>query len=335
MEIIKDIAVDLYQTLPLTILAAKQGDTGRGFRATITAGDEIPDFSSATIAVYIKKPDGTKIYNACTADGNVITGELTNQALAIPGEAEVELQAQAGNDILSTPIFTLLVLPSNIDDSAIESQDEFSALETALGTLSTYNSINEFPLGNRLANCTDLAAAHAAQGNNRFAAFRYLNTTTDKPSGATNGGVISYKYASSSDYGAQLAMSATGAYLRTIYNNVWSTWTKIDPTYMALTSGQSSVTVNGAAYSQIGQAVTVHVWFTPTEAISGALTGVFSSAPRPLSKVVVPIYPNSSGSGVASAGYAYIVRGANDIRFSGTNLTSGTGYCFTMSYLTY
>lgn len=132
MEIIKDIAVDLYQTLPLTILAAKQGDTGRGFRATITAGDEIPDFTGATIAVYIKKPDGTKIYNACTADGNVITGELTNQALAVPGEAEVELQAQAGNDILSTPIFTLRVLPSNIDDTAIQSSNEFTELRRAL-----------------------------------------------------------------------------------------------------------------------------------------------------------------------------------------------------------
>lgn len=132
MTIYAETTVDLYQRLPLTIITAKQGDTGRGFLATITAGDEIPDFSGATVAVYIKKPDGTKIYNACTADGNVITGELTNQALAVPGDAEVELQAQDGGDILSTPIFTLRVLPSNIDDTAIQSSNEFTELRRAL-----------------------------------------------------------------------------------------------------------------------------------------------------------------------------------------------------------
>ena len=248
MEIIKDIAVDLYQTLPLTILAAKQGDTGRGFRATITAGDEIPDFSSATIAVYIKKPDGTKIYNACTADGNVITGELTNQALAVPGEAEVELQMQAGDDILSTPIFTLLVLPSNIDDSAIESQDEFDALQTALSQLSDYNAINTLPLVNAPSAVTSLADAFEAQPNHRIAYFRCSSVTTDKAPGAQNAGVLSYRYYGSAAYGAQLSFSAVGLYVRACSSGTWSDWFKIQ-TNEGLT-GNRAVVTNGSGILQ-------------------------------------------------------------------------------------
>ena len=134
MTIYEETTVDLYQKLPLTIITAKQGDTGRGAIVTLTAGDTVPDFSGATVTMYIKKPDGTKVYNSCTAVDNVVTCEFTNQALAVPGDNEMELQAINGADILTTPIFILRVLPSNIDDTAIMSTDEFDALQKALLT---------------------------------------------------------------------------------------------------------------------------------------------------------------------------------------------------------
>lgn len=135
MTIYAEITVDLYQRLPLSIITAKQGDTGRGAIVTVTAGDTVPDFTGASVNIYIKKPDGTKIYNACTVADNVITVDFTNQTLAVPGDAEAELQAILGDDILSTPIFTLRVLPSNIDDTAIQSSNEFTELRRALYTI--------------------------------------------------------------------------------------------------------------------------------------------------------------------------------------------------------
>ena len=78
MTIYEETTVDLYQKLPLTIITAKQGDTGRGAIVTLTAGDTVPDFSGATVTMYIKKPDGTKVYNSCTAVDNVVTCEFTN-----------------------------------------------------------------------------------------------------------------------------------------------------------------------------------------------------------------------------------------------------------------
>lgn len=334
MELIKDLTIDLYNPYPLPIMNAKQGDTGRGFSVTLKAGSD-PFTPEGTVNIYFLKPDGTKVYTACTVEDNVVSGVFTNQTLAVPGELQAEIQFTSGTEILSTPIFVVKVLPSNIDDSAIESADEFTALEAALGTLSSYNNIQRLPLNASMKAVSSLDDAFASIGkNNVFAVHVGTQATSDSPTNASGyWGCLSFRNGAS--LGAQLVFTRVGLFYRTRIQNAWSTWTKIDPTYTALTSGQSSVTVNGAAYSQIGQAVTVNVWFTPTEAISGVLTNVFSSVPRPLSKVVVPIYPNSTGSGVSSAGYAYIVRGTNDIRFSGTNLTSGTGYCFTMSYLTY
>ena len=56
--------------------------------------------------------------------------------LALPGIVQVELQmigGTSGNETeITTPIFCVKVNPSNVDDSAVESQDEFPALVTAL-----------------------------------------------------------------------------------------------------------------------------------------------------------------------------------------------------------
>lgn len=221
MTIYAEITVDLYQRLPLSIITAKQGDTGRGAIVTVTAGDTVPDFTGASVNIYIKKPDGTKIYNACTVADNVITVDFTNQALAVPGDAEAELQAILGDDILSTPIFTLRVLPSNIDDTAIESSDEFTALEDALIAVAGIHSSIMPVDGEQLPLVTDLATYQAAQTNNVLYFVRADTTTTDKPTGANNVSVISYKY---NNYGMQLAISSAGLQLRTKVNGVWSAW---------------------------------------------------------------------------------------------------------------
>lgn len=227
MIIYEETTVDLYQKLPLTIITAKQGDTGRGAIVTLTAGDTVPDFSGATVTMYIKKPDGTKVYNSCTAVDNVVTCEFTNQALAVPGDNEMELQAINGADILTTPIFILRVLPTNVDGTAIQSQDEFTALETALNTLSTYNSINCLPLVNAPSAVASLADAFDAQPNHRIAYFRCSSVTTDKAPGAQNAGVLSWRYYGSAAYGCQLSFSAAGLYVRTCSSGTWSAWAQV------------------------------------------------------------------------------------------------------------
>lgn len=143
MEIYKPITVDLYNPYPLGIMNAKQGDTARGAIVTLTAGGSIVEPTTEQVRIYAKKPDGTKVYNDCTIQDGKVKIVFTNQLLAIAGSLPVELEMMSGNDILTTPIFVIQVLPTNIDSSAIESSDEFTALEDALQKVEDLGNIDD------------------------------------------------------------------------------------------------------------------------------------------------------------------------------------------------
>lgn len=90
----------------------------------------IPGASSAQI--YVEKPSGALIYNAATIDGNVIEITPTTQMTAEVGVNKGQIRIINGQDVLHTFVFYLKVFESIIDDSAIESTNEFTALEEAL-----------------------------------------------------------------------------------------------------------------------------------------------------------------------------------------------------------
>ena len=140
MELYKQINIDLYNPYPLCIMKAKQGDTARGALITLTGNGEILVPTTESIQIYATKPDGTKIYNTCTIVGNQIQVKFTDQMLALPGNLLVEIEMIDGQDILSTPIFLINVLPTNIDANAIESTNEFTALQTAIAEATAYKA---------------------------------------------------------------------------------------------------------------------------------------------------------------------------------------------------
>lgn len=95
---------------------------------------------TGTASLYIEKPDGTKIYNACTIDGNQITYEPTTQSFAVLGVSECQLQIVEADGTALSFIIYAEVTKNIVDASAIESQDEFTALEQALQTVSDFDS---------------------------------------------------------------------------------------------------------------------------------------------------------------------------------------------------
>lgn len=139
MKLYYPITVDLYQPYPLPIMEAQQNNIGRGALVTLTAQGAVITPTEESIQLYAKKPDGTISYLACTLTGSQIECDFTNQMLALPGMVQVELQMIGGESgaetEITTPIFCVRVNPSNVDDSAVESQDEFPALVTALAEL--------------------------------------------------------------------------------------------------------------------------------------------------------------------------------------------------------
>lgn len=133
MQIVTPVTLDLVNPVPIPVVNVKQGDSSRGVLVSVTAAGNLVTFSNTDTAnVYIKKPDGAKIYNACTVQDGKVLATFTTQATAVPGMAQVELEIVTASDRISTPIAAVVVLPSNIDSDAIESSDEFTALTAAL-----------------------------------------------------------------------------------------------------------------------------------------------------------------------------------------------------------
>ncbi|HIT65805.1 MAG TPA: hypothetical protein IAB61_00960 [Candidatus Merdisoma merdipullorum] len=133
MKLYYPITVDLYNIYPLPIMPAQQANIGRGAQVTLTANSVAVVPEDELVNIYVKKPDGTKVYADCTVSGNQIQVDFSQQMLMVPGMLEVELQMidAEGNNI-TTPIFLLQNQRSNIDYAGITSSDEFTALVTAL-----------------------------------------------------------------------------------------------------------------------------------------------------------------------------------------------------------
>ena len=90
-------------------------------------------------ALYIEKPDGTKIYNACELDTNRITYHPTTQSFAVKGKQFGQLKIVEPDGVAISFPMLIDVTKTFIDDSAVESQDEFTLLEQALQTVSSYD----------------------------------------------------------------------------------------------------------------------------------------------------------------------------------------------------
>ena len=128
MKTYYDITIDLYDVYPLKKIEAQQNNVGRGARITLTAGGLVLGLDGESVTMWAKKPDGTVSYLACSVVDGKIQADFTSQMLATPGDVQVELRLINGEENITTPIFSVHVRKSNIDDSAAESTNEFTAL---------------------------------------------------------------------------------------------------------------------------------------------------------------------------------------------------------------
>lgn len=133
MKLITDITLELTGETKRFEVQAKQGDKGTRFvRVSLTNnGAEFEMPSGVTVIANIQKPDRKFCFNECTLEENKVLVPLTNQALAVAGTAEcdIEIRDGGGNLILSSQAFTIEIEKSMRDESAIESSNEFTALE--------------------------------------------------------------------------------------------------------------------------------------------------------------------------------------------------------------
>ena len=137
-----DINLNLNTRYVLPIPTAQQGDTARVLTFNILDKGVPFSLQGKTVRAKILKPDNTKCYNDLTIT-NATNGEctlnLTNQILAVAGKVNCQLEIKEGEELLSTIIFSIDVEPSIDITGAVESSNEFTALQNGLTKLNEWD----------------------------------------------------------------------------------------------------------------------------------------------------------------------------------------------------
>lgn len=108
-----------------------QGDTGRIFRFIL---EDITLDGSEQARVYAKKPDGTEVYNDCevVSPNEVLMESDSGQIFAAIGVVQAEIQISKSGKTITTYTFEFDVEKSLTRAGAIQSSNEYGALETAI-----------------------------------------------------------------------------------------------------------------------------------------------------------------------------------------------------------
>lgn len=197
------IDVVQYATKPSIIFVLEDFTPGSGARANL----------------YIEKPDGTKIYNACTISGNQITYKPTTQSFAALGKNKCQLQIIESNGTAVSFLIYADVTENIIDASAVESQDEFTALEQALQEVeSIEGSINTLQKGT-LASGVDFNNVEVGTWN-----LASASTYSNAPSDYAGGGILVVSKTSTNGRIIEQLYTQTRAWFR-VWNTVtWGEW---------------------------------------------------------------------------------------------------------------
>lgn len=185
-EVLQEVTVDVSKSIPAPTVFCKQADNVvRVLRVTIQDNKEDYPIPAGFVArLRGTKADGTRIYlNARSAAENVAEFILTQNALAAHGKAtcEVELSNSAG-DVVKSCNLVLNVQKTAMDDSAVESTDEFQSLDAAAAAAQAAQKAAE-----DAANKTATDAKNAAQS--AADAKEAAKTAGDAASKVTNAGV--------------------------------------------------------------------------------------------------------------------------------------------------
>lgn len=136
------VALNINQKYVMPIPYTQQGDTARVLTFNILDKGVPFSLTGKTVRAKILKPDNTKCYNDLTitnATGGECTLNLTNQILAVAGKVNCQLEIKEGEELLSTIIFSIDVEPSIDITGAVESSNEFTALQNGLTKLDEWD----------------------------------------------------------------------------------------------------------------------------------------------------------------------------------------------------
>lgn len=143
MKNIQNLTIDINKK-PFQTITANRGEVGSRFiRITIVDNGTPVDLTGVTISLYAKKPDSTKVFNSVTVEdktNGIVLAELTSQILSVVGIVRLTLLLVKNGSKLASKQFLVNVDESIVDDEAIESTNEFTALVDALGRVNNIDN---------------------------------------------------------------------------------------------------------------------------------------------------------------------------------------------------
>lgn len=182
MEYIRKIDIELDREY-INYISVRQNDSARALLFHLHTNGTDYKLLNRTVRAWGVKPDGTKVFidlEVVNASKGECKLRLTNNILAKVGELRLMLTIAESEDILSTSPISIDIKESLRDDEAVESTNEFTALENGLKSVDMWNTYFEKTSGNieekytdRL-NATDKKIEETKNGVNRLS---YLSTS--------------------------------------------------------------------------------------------------------------------------------------------------------------
>lgn len=138
----KHIYIDAWQPVE-NVVSAVQGEASSRFLIAHIINNGAPvDLTSATVSFYGTKPDGTLIYNGCEildASNGIVSVALTQQMSSAVGEyKECGFNISLIDSVLKVGGVSIAISAASEYDDVVESQDEFSALVSAINQVGHY-----------------------------------------------------------------------------------------------------------------------------------------------------------------------------------------------------
>ena len=133
------ITLDVAEAASHSAVTLRQGENAHRLEINFTDNGLPYRISGECYAVLAaRKSDGTQLLNACSIVNDTVIYTLTAQTTAAPGRLECEVRLYGENSkLLIAPKFSMFVEDSTIDESGIESSDEFSALNDLISRAAT------------------------------------------------------------------------------------------------------------------------------------------------------------------------------------------------------